>query len=670
MKNKLTAAVSIAICLLMVISVMAACSKNKPLDGTSETIGSNESWSGADDNYEPVDVTDVELVGIVSEALGEEASGFNGDLSSLTDEQMEKVKTVAEQKGYIVEEDEKGEPVVKKEANVEVSKPSDDKVREIYSKAKVEEGTTVTPEQYKEISKAAQEKGATAITDKQGNVTIIETTVIPTTTTTRPSTSATTAAAQGGKTKPTASATVISSTRGKSNGTAPTYSVAPVETVPVKVTGITAGAVNSFGNGAHCFFAANAPTSDGVVSVGNTLVDAKGKKRDSSSALIAKYESSGKRAWYSILAGDDITKYNDVCILTDGSIIAVGETIAEDLVADSLYRCKGTVEGVISKYNEKGKLQWTHLFGGSESDMIYAVSATPDGGFVIAGETESKDFDFKGATVNQNNGFVAKLDANGNRLWVKALGGSLTCAVKDVATSSAGITYAVIETLCKDGDFASFDGAKNGRKYNVVMRLSEAGELNWVKNYWDVGAFQISHITCGNDSGCLIAGSYAAGQTKNEGTLNGIYNGGEPGTYDGIIIKIGPTGETKWKCPLIGFQNDYITDITPVTGGYAVTGYTTSTNRDFAFKNLGDFDSFIGVVSEYGKLLSIKSFGGSASDRAQAVCAAPGGTSVFVSGVTLPADNDFSKVDAVSNGTDAVAFEYKFDLATNAENAG
>ena len=68
------------------------------------------------------------------------------------------------------------------------------------------------------------------------------------------------------------------------------------------------------------------------------------------------------------------------------------------------------------------------------------------------------------------------------------------------------------------------------------------------------------------------------------------------------------------------------------------------------------------VVSEYGKLSTIKSFGGSASDRAQAVCAAPGGTSVFVSGVTLSADNDFGKVDAMSNGSDAVAFEYRFDL--------
>ncbi len=661
MKNKLTVIVSITVCILMVISVLSACSINKAGDEDTSTSIPDDSWSGAEDFYEPVDITDVELVAIVSEALGDKATGFNGDLSSLTDDQLEKVKEVAEEKGYIIEE-ENGDTEIKKNSNVQVSEVSEEKASEIYSKANVDTGTTVSDKQYVEISKAADEKGATAITNEKGNVTIIETTVVSTTAKqTESQTSSKTTTKNTTTTAPYVPSTSPVGTTKNKDSIKTTTGTTPIATYKKTTTAITASGGNTFGGNAHCLFSANAAASDGVISVGNTYITSSGKVGSTANGLIVKFDNSGNQLWYNILGGDEITKFDDVTVLTDGSIIAVGETLAKNLVKDSVYRCKGTVEGVISKYSSEGKLLWTKIFGGSGGDVIYAVAPTADGGFIIGGSSTSTDFDLKNVTREANNGFVAKMDADGNKSWITSLGGSLSCAVKGVATTSAGTVYATIQTPCKDGDFESLERPSSGT-YTVVLKITN-GNINWIKTFWDIGNVVLNYITAANDSGCVLAGSYSAGKTSNNGSFKGIYNGGSAGTFDGMIIKMTPSGEVSWKLPLIGFQSDFVTGITPVNGGYAFCGYTTSTNRNFAFNNRGDYDSFVGVVSEYGKLSSITSFGGAKSDRAQSVCSTgSSATSVYVSGATLSKDGSFASCSAKSDGEDSVGFALKFDL--------
>ncbi|MBQ4626584.1 MAG: hypothetical protein IJB45_04955, partial [Clostridia bacterium] len=105
MKNKSTAMLSLLMCLVLIISTFAACSiKDDNKDSTTTTLLPNESWqAGVPDTYEPVTITTVELVELVSEALGEDAEGFNGDLNTLTPEQQEKVEQLAADKGLIID---------------------------------------------------------------------------------------------------------------------------------------------------------------------------------------------------------------------------------------------------------------------------------------------------------------------------------------------------------------------------------------------------------------------------------------------------------------------------------------------------------------------------------------------------------------------------------------
>ena len=182
-RNKLTVVISVALCLLLIASVFTACSFKKGGEDESTTLSPGEDWGlSADETYQPVEIESVELAAIVSKALGEEANGFSGKLSDLSEAQLNKVKKVAEEEGYIVDTNDKGDTVIKKNSNLEVTAVNSEKESEILSEAGVKNTTRMSREDYEKVSKAANDRGATAVTDKDGNVTIVETTVKPTTT--------------------------------------------------------------------------------------------------------------------------------------------------------------------------------------------------------------------------------------------------------------------------------------------------------------------------------------------------------------------------------------------------------------------------------------------------------------------------------------------------------
>jgi hypothetical protein len=54
--------------------------------------------------------------------------------------------------------------------------------------------------------------------------------------------------------------------------------------------------------------------------------------------------------------------------------------------------------------------QWANTYGGSSDDYAYSIQQTSDGGYIVAGYTES--FGAGYADV-----WVLKLDANGNVQW-------------------------------------------------------------------------------------------------------------------------------------------------------------------------------------------------------------------------------------------------------------
>lgn len=666
MKSRANTVIAVVLALLMMAAVFTACGKNSG-DETTTTLLPDDMWTPGDEVYTPVEISDVELAEIVKQALGDDASDFDGDLSSLSKDQLSKVKQVAALNGYVVSADGDGKTVIMKD-NVPVTEVPEDVANDILKEAGVEKNENLTPSQYERVSKVAEEKGVTAVTKDDGSVTMVEkvSTTAASTTSSGGSNDKTTSIIAGdtSRTTSTTRSSGTTSSGGNSSGGLTQYTFTTENaTAVITSKSVTATKGNVYTGKSNVAFNSDAQATDGtLIAVGSTMTDKSGKESDHSNALIVKYTKDGSKDWEYILSGDGLTTFEDVAVLSDGSIIAVGHTLAKNLVSDASYKCKGTVEGVVCKFTSAGKLEWIRIVGGSGGDMIYAVCETGDGGFVIGGKSNSTDGDLKNAGANAIKAFVGKFDGSGNSQWssFSSLSGSKHNSVNDLVVASDGSVYAAIESVTFDGDYSDLDAAKNKTRFSVITKFSSTGSVMWRKDFYEGGTVLLKNLCIGNDGGVVTAGYYSSGKTgANTGSFKSIHNGGPSGTYDGIIIKIDASGSVKWRTPLIGFDSDIVTGITRINGGYAVTGYTKSTNRDFAFSNYGDYDSFVYTITNGGTTQAYTSLGGSNSDRALHICGS--GKEVTVCGVTASSDNDFSDIGS-TNSDKSCGFIYKFEI--------
>ncbi len=85
-------------------------------------------------------------------------------------------------------------------------------------------------------------------------------------------------------------------------------------------------------------------------------------------------------------------------------------------------------------------IEWQKTFGGSGFDIAYSAQQTSEGGYIIAGETDSSDGD-----VSSNNGnidyWIVKTDQNGLLEWEKTYGGSHRDNAKAIIQTNAGGVY-------------------------------------------------------------------------------------------------------------------------------------------------------------------------------------------------------------------------------------
>ena len=635
MKNKFTARLCIVMCLVLAISCFTAC-KVKPDNNSTTTLAGND-WQ-SDSGYNKVVISQAELVDLVEDALGTDMpENFNGDLNTLTPEQLEKVEDHAKDEGLTVEKDQNGDTVIKKE-EIPVTEAPKKEVEDLFNKLSIKDPSNLSDEEYEELSKAAGDEGLIVQTKPDGEVVVVKPV-----TTTRIIT-----LAPKETTKPL---TLPKTTKGTTSVYKPPVhqTAAPMGTsTQLTVSTLSDGWITNYGNGSHTVFVDSAVTKDGgTVAVGVTAGG------DSNGGVIVKFNEKGKVQWSDTVSGNNFVSIDGVTVLKDGSIIIVGSTLATDLASPDIYVCDSTVEGVVIKYSEKGQRQWVKILGGSGGDILYAVESSPDGGFVVGGTTTSTDGHFSDFKSDETKAFVMKLNSSGNPEWKNCLSGTIHCAVRGIAVNSAGEVFTTMENNNTDGDFAQFNLPGN-RRMGVVSKFSPSGKLEWAKPLYESGITNIHSVTYTDDGGCVVAGQYSASAKEgNIYSFKKIFNGGTGGTYDGVIVKYKADGNISWMTPLIGFESDFITDITRISNGYAVCGYSASSNRDFKTLGKGDYDAYVYTLNKYGELEKIHTFGGSAADQARTICTS--GDILYVGGSTNSADGAFAGLTPAGNADNAAA---------------
>jgi len=151
------------------------------------------------------------------------------------------------------------------------------------------------------------------------------------------------------------------------------------------------------------------------------------------------------------------------------------------------------------KLDAKGNLQWTKTIGQEGSEGGESLIQTADGGYAIAGYTNSFG-------AGETDVYVVKLDAHGNLQWTKTIGGpEIDLGHSLIQTADSG--YAIVG---KTNSFGAGD-------YDVyVVKLDAKGNLQWTKTIGGPDYESGTSLIQTSDGGYAIAGktiSFGAGET-------------------------------------------------------------------------------------------------------------------------------------------------------------
>jgi len=323
---------------------------------------------------------------------------------------------------------------------------------------------------------------------------------------------------------------------------------------------------------------------------------------------ILKLDADGDIQWQRSLGGSSYDEAYSVQQTVDESYIIAGYAFSNDGDVSGKH---GSWDGWIVKLDKDGNIQWQRCFGGSSDDRAYSVQQTNDGGYIFVGEASSNDGDVSG-NHGANDGWVVKINANGAIQWQKCVGGSDFEAISHVQQTADGGYALAGYTTSRDGDVKG----NHGRKDAWIVRLDQSGKIEWQKclggSDWD----EAYNIRQTKDGGYVVAGytqSKNGDVTKNQGD------------YDYWVVKLDKTGKIEWQRSLGGSARDAAMGIQQTTdGGCLVAGYTQSNNGDVS-GNHGQADIWLVKLSENGNIEWQKCFGGSYEDKAYSVQQIAGG---------------------------------------------
>jgi len=134
-------------------------------------------------------------------------------------------------------------------------------------------------------------------------------------------------------------------------------------------------------------------------------------------------------------------------------------------------------------------VSWEAVYGGAAKDWAYALTATADGGLVVAGRTASK-----GAGLEDI--WVLRLDGEGDLLWDKTFGGPGIDRARAVIETRAGhlIVAGATESLGA-GEFDAW-----------VIKLDRTGEKVWDWHDGRAATDWASSVVETEDGGYAVAG--------------------------------------------------------------------------------------------------------------------------------------------------------------------
>ena len=204
---------------------------------------------------------------------------------------------------------------------------------------------------------------------------------------------------------------------------------------------------------------------------------------------LIKTDSAGDTLWTRIYGGSDMEFGNCLQQTADSGYIITGQTYSLNAGSSDIY---------LVRTDPSGDTVWTRTYGDTTSDDVgNAVQQTAEGGYIIAGYTNS--FDAESSDV-----YLVKTNAQGETLWTRTYGGHSPDHGSMVRqTPDSGF---IVVGATESFGAGSYDA--------YLIKTNASGDALWTKTYGGTRSDGASSVELTSDGGYIVAGyisSHGAG---------------------------------------------------------------------------------------------------------------------------------------------------------------
>lgn len=290
---------------------------------------------------------------------------------------------------------------------------------------------------------------------------------------------------------------------------------------------------------------------------------------------VIKLDANGRKQWDHTLGGTGAEGIERVRQTSDGGYLLGGYSTS-NRGGDKSEPSRGEADYWLVKLDAQGSKLWDRTYGGAEAESLTTLELTRDGGCLIGGFTESGiSVDKTQPNWGSYDYWVLKLDGQGNKQWDASFGGSAqdrlsrVCQTPEGGFLLAGGSNSPVsgtKTAPNHGPINT-NPLTSGYDYWVV-KLDANGQKQWEQAYGTPANEELSSVALTADGGFVLGGSALPGVADDKTS---------PGQQlaDYWLLKLTATGTREWDLAIGSSSLDMLSNVHQTTDGGFIVGGTS-----------------------------------------------------------------------------------------------
>ncbi|MFY8022268.1 MAG: T9SS type A sorting domain-containing protein, partial [Bacteroidia bacterium] len=319
----------------------------------------------------------------------------------------------------------------------------------------------------------------------------------------------------------------------------------------------------------------------------------------------------GTKSWERRFGGSNYDELRSIIRTSDNGYLLGGISYS-GISGDKSQNNRGGADYWIVKLNSLGNKQWDARFGGITDDILISVYQTADGGYLLAGYSDSGiGGDKSAAQIGDNDFWVVKTNSSGVKQWDYTYGGTGTEQLF-VLEPTPDNGFILGGSSNSPVSLSKSEPAKSSFADYWMIKINASGIKVWDKTIGGQGEDILGSVKVLQDGSILLAGQSDSNIDGDKSVSSfGL------GTPDLWLVKLDANRNKVWDNAYGGTSTDLFSSFNLSSdGGFLISGISNSAANTIKSQNsIGIFDYWTLKLDQRGKKIWDNTWGGTASDN-------------------------------------------------------